>query len=142
MEYNEFQLALDLGDDYEVPVDDGKECSKCSEYLPLEAFSKSSGGNYARPECRSCASELARERRTLKEIHGDPPAGYECPICRCDEDTAKGRGGNAGAWVLDHCHESSDFRGWLCHSCNRALGCFNDDVPRLNRAIRYLEGEI
>jgi len=142
MEFDTFQLALDLGDDYEVPVEDGKECSKCNEFLPLESFSKASGGNYARPECRSCANDLARERRSLRELHGDAPEGYQCPICLGTEVDVRGKGGGTSTWVVDHCHEVGDFRGWLCHSCNRAIGCFNDDVPRLKRAINYLRGKL
>ena len=68
--------------------------------------------------------------------------GYECPICLADEDKAAGRGGNSSTWVLDHNHDTDEFRGWLCHSCNRALGCFNDDVPRMQRAIKYIRGKL
>ena len=51
-----------------------------------------------------------------------------------------GKGGQRnGAWVIDHCHESETFRGWLCHSCNRSLGGFFDSVEFLKRAIIYLE---
>jgi len=41
---------------------------------------------------------------------------------------------------LDHCHESGNVRGLLCHNCNRALGLFKDDINIMKRAIDYLEG--
>jgi hypothetical protein len=43
-------------------------------------------------------------------------------------------------WVLDHCHDTETFRGWLCHHCNTGLGSFSDDLARLKKAVDYLEG--
>ena len=42
-------------------------------------------------------------------------------------------------WVLDHCHDSQVFRGFLCHNCNLALGKLNEDIETLQRAINYLK---
>jgi 5-methylcytosine-specific restriction endonuclease McrA len=44
-----------------------------------------------------------------------------------------------GDAVLDHDHKTNSFRGWLCQKCNRGLGNFDDDLGRMNRAIKYLE---
>jgi len=121
---------------------DTKVCSKCSNALPLSYFGPSGGGVYLRAECRACNNELAEVRSRLKSIHGSPPIDYKCPVCLCNEEEAKGRGGRAGSWVLDHDHNTDKFRGWLCHSCNRALGGFNDNVPRLKKAIKYIRGEL
>ena len=61
-------------------------------------------------------------------------------VCQGSEDKVKGKGNTKnGSWVLDHCHDTESFRGWLCHKCNRALGGFDDDVEILNRAKVYLE---
>ena len=144
MEYEQLKLFIEDIELYEAPpeCEDTKICSKCVNSLPLSAFSTASGGSYLRPECKVCASDLAKVRKGLKDLHGQPPEGYECPVCLCDEAQAEGKGGSAGRWVLDHCHKTDDFRGWLCHSCNRALGCFNDDVPRMQRAIKYIRGQL
>jgi hypothetical protein len=141
MEFDQIELFVDLYAAY-PEGEDVKVCSKCKHTLPTSHFSPSGGGTYLRSECKSCNKELYKVRRHLKSLHGQPPAGYSCPICGCDEEEAAGRGGNASAWVLDHDHDTDDFRGWLCHSCNRALGCFNDDVPRMQRAIKYIRGKL
>lgn len=127
----------DLGDD------DGKTCSKCEKFLPLDSFNFASGGNYLRAECRACNNEMQKTRKLLRAEHGMPESGYHCPICKGSEEEVKGTGNTRnGSWVLDHCHESGSFRGWLCHKCNRALGGFNDCTYTLNNAIQYLRGEV
>ncbi len=115
-----------------------KVCSKCNLTLDNSSFSPSSGGKYLRPECRSCASKLAKERTELRKLHGYPEVGYTCPICLKSEEELKGTGGNASVWVVDHDHISNSFRGHLCHNCNRGLGVFQDSIERLQRAIKYL----
>jgi hypothetical protein len=54
--------------------------------------------------------------------------GKLCPICRKRTATA-----------LDHSHESGQFRGGLCERCNHGLGQFEDSIPSLRRAIKYLQ---
>ena len=115
-----------------------KICSKCKIELDNSNFSPSSGGKYLRPECKSCARKLSKEREELRKIYGYPIEGYRCPICNKDEDELKGTGGNASIWVVDHDHNTNTFRGHICHNCNRGLGVFEDNIDRLNRAIAYL----
>lgn len=57
-----------------------------------------------------------------------------CAIC----GTTKGSK-NGGRLVVDHCHESGNIRGLLCHSCNRGLGMFRDKPELLKKALKYLE---
>ena len=117
-----------------------KTCSKCERRLPLSSFSVSSGANFLRPECKKCNNDLTKVRNRLRYKYGMPDSNYQCPICKKDETEVAGKGGQRnGAWVIDHCHESETFRGWLCHSCNRSLGGFFDSVEFLKRAIIYLE---
>lgn len=54
-----------------------------------------------------------------------------CDICQRDYDKIL---------ALDHCHKTGQFRGFLCHFCNTALGQFDDDPQILKTAIKYLEG--
>lgn len=106
--------------------------------LDRSKFSPSSGGKYLRPECRDCGRRLARERAELKKIYGPAPANHTCPICLKKEEDLLGIGGNAGVWVLDHDHKTNQFRGYICHNCNKAIGIFQDDLDRIDRAKEYL----
>ena len=117
-----------------------KTCSKCNNKLPLDKFSKSSGANFLRPECRSCNNGMTKIRNELRKVHGMPDNTYICPICNKGESEVAGKGGlRNGAWVIDHCHDTETFRGWLCHSCNRSLGGFADSIDILKKAIIYLK---
>jgi hypothetical protein len=40
--------------------------------------------------------------------------------------------------VLDHCHSTNKFRGWLCNNCNLGFGHFGDTIAGLEKAIAYL----
>lgn len=134
------QMPLELEEGQCDLSSETKECSKCKQNLPLNHFTLHSGRPYLRPECKKCNNELSKVRDRLKRKHGMPSEGYSCPICLGTEEDVKGRGNNKnGSWVLDHCHESEEFRGWLCHKCNRSLGGFDDDEEMLRRAIKYLK---
>jgi len=141
MQFNLFEE--DCYENEDLGAGEGKVCSKCDTYLPLTSFGRHSGANFLRAECRDCNNKLYHIRTRLKKIHGMPQGKYVCPICNGDAKHVKGRGNTKnGSWVLDHCHDTDTFRGWLCHKCNRALGGMDDDVPTLKRAIQYVEDHL
>ena len=144
MEFEQLKLFIEDVELYSAhpSCEDTKVCSKCKHTLPVDSFALRDRGASRRTECKRCARELNRIRSGLRDTYGQPPTGYQCALCLCDEDTARGKSSNSSAWVLDHDHDTDQFRGWLCHSCNRALGCFNDDVPRMQRAIKYIRGKL
>jgi hypothetical protein len=122
-----------------LSADEMKVCNKCYELLPESSFGGHSGAKYKRPECRECNARLARELKHLHKIYGKPPKGHICPICERTEEEVKGKGGKKGSpWVLDHIHGTDIVRGWLCHSCNRGIGAFQDKIRWLKNAIIYL----
>lgn len=109
---------------------DTKVCKKCNKEKLLSAFSFHSGANYLRNECKGCNNELKKVRDKLRLENPLPGDDYICPICDRDAEEVSGLGGkHNGPWVLDHCHETNTFRGYLCHDCNRKLGgaCINPD---------------
>jgi len=55
-------------------------------------------------------------------------------ICECCGKTQPGR-----ALSFDHCHDSGEFRGWLCVQCNVGIGALGDTEEGLMRAIAYLK---
>jgi hypothetical protein len=40
---------------------------------------------------------------------------------------------------IDHDHATDEFRGLLCHHCNRGLGYLGDSIEGLERALTYLK---
>lgn len=116
-----------------------KVCTKCKKSLALDNFSKRGGENYLRTECKNCNKKLSKRRSVLRKHYGMPPGNYVCPICKRNKEECSGEGSNrASSWVIDHCHKTDKFRGWLCHKCNRGLGAFNDDISKLIRVFMYL----
>jgi Recombination endonuclease VII len=80
--------------------------------------------------------ERARKQSRLwqRKVMGLPEATRPCPShCElCDRVLL------AGKFCLDHCHTTGVFRGWLCSSCNLALGQLGDNIAGVERAIAYL----
>jgi hypothetical protein len=79
------------------------------------------------------------------------PVDHRCDICGKSEDEIPPIFGSTGVgvkgklkritpWRLDHCHETGEFRGFLCNNCNNGLGRFKDDPDILLNAIAYIQG--
>ena len=54
-----------------------------------------------------------------------------CAICKTEPKQ----------FTVDHCHQSNNVRGLLCHDCNLGLGRFKDSIGNLKQAIQYLTKE-
>jgi hypothetical protein len=55
-------------------------------------------------------------------------------FCECCGSKPNGQ----GVLHLDHCHETNKFMGWLCHSCNIAIGHLGDNLLGVLKAVKYL----
>jgi hypothetical protein len=64
--------------------------------------------------------------------------GGVCAICSRPE-TRPDRSGNPQRLSVDHCHETGQVRGLLCHSCNITLGVARDDPEHLRAMADYVE---
>jgi len=134
------QMTL-FGTTVEITVEERgktKRCVKCKQIKNYDCFPKANGASYPRAECKECNKRLSQQRKKHREEQGEPPEDHRCPICLLSEQEIGRIGGNAGVWCVDHNHKTNKFRGYLCHRCNRGLGCFWDDLGRLIRAVGYL----
>lgn len=84
----------------------------------------------------------ASHRWKLKHLYGMTECHYEalyvkqdgkCLIC-LKKPTRK--------LTVDHCHSTGKIRGLLCNNCNRSLGWMGDNIQTLDRAKKYLMGEL
>ena len=124
------------------PYEGGIECNNCGVVQPIDNFQQMLAGEIKR-KCRTCARNQSGLIKHLKSLHPYPDENYCCPICnRNIKEISRTGQKMLQSWVLDHCHETESFRGWLCHKCNRALGGFDDSPEMLERAIKYLEGNL
>jgi hypothetical protein len=105
-----------------------KTCIKCGEVklkVDFPHFSTKDAGR--KNSCKACNSRLAKIRNKLRKVNHKP----RCNTCAICERTDR-------KLVLDHDHETDEFRGYLCNNCNSALGRFDDDIEVLQKAINYL----
>ena len=104
-------------------------CKRCGEHCEESDFrvtGRTIRGVFRMHTCRACEAADARQRYQLAKCVG-PPA----PACElCSKE---------GPTMLDHCHVTGRFRGWLCHDCNTGLGKLGDDTASVRRALAYLD---
>jgi len=132
-------MQLDLFD-YAPPTEyqDGLECNNCGVVQPVDNFQHMASGEIKR-KCRTCARDQSRLVKHLKKLNPYPSNDYCCPICNRDINEIGRKGQKMlQSWVLDHCHDTETFRGWVCFHCNTGLGAFADDSSKVKSAYEYL----
>jgi len=110
-----------------------QQCNNCHQLKNEKEYNLSGtidqyGRRKLRNDCRKCQNANDKILRDLKREHG--PQASHCQLCGKECNTR-----------LDHCHITLKFRGWLCQTCNSALGLFRDEIEMLEKAIKYLKGE-
>lgn len=58
--------------------------------------------------------------------------GGKCYLCGIEPP-------NSARLVVDHSHQTNQFRGALCTNCNAGLGMFRDNPTLLRKAAEYVE---
>lgn len=73
--------------------------------------------------------------------YGITPDEYECILRQQNDKCAICLSPNTNKrnWHVDHCHDSGQVRGLLCHHCNLLLGNARDNPVILQAAISYLK---
>tara|TARA_R110000764_G_scaffold64425_1_gene135569 strand:+ start:164 stop:574 length:411 start_codon:yes stop_codon:yes gene_type:complete len=107
---------------------DTKVCIKCNQEKPVESFAHFKDRGNGERVCTKCRTFLSKTAQDLRKVHAHPGKDYLCPICLKLEPL-----------VLDHDHNTGEFKGWLCSRCNSALGFFEDDINYVRRALKYLK---
>jgi|TARA_B100001094_G_scaffold204158_1_gene198089 hypothetical protein len=110
--------------------DEFQTCKVCQKEKPLHLFpfhiNNLSG--YDR-RCKGCIKKQSKLRSELRKVHEHK----KTPFCDCCGQRSQ------KSLVLDHCHETLKFRGWLCEQCNMGIGKLGDNLQGVKKALQYLE---
>lgn len=99
-------------------------CKECKELLPAAAFNVDRETRTGRSTmCGRCKALNLRLGRRFRQLRGD-----QCEAC-----------GSRESLHADHDHETLEFRGTLCVTCNALLGFVERQPERLEQIERYLE---
>ena len=148
---NEEQLEF-FKDEISIDTSNGvRVCHKCKVEKPLSSFKNATTGSYYSPDeektkgnvCKRCVNLNNKRVNYLKTIHPLPDETYRCPICTksrgdllADQKPEKKY---SATFVLDHDHNTGEFRGYICWKCNSALGFFEEKISNVRRALDFLE---
>lgn len=83
--------------------------------------------------CISCTKRRSKERSAIKKKFKSLKRPEYGNLCECCQKPVYRN------WQLDHCHETGDFRGWLCKQCNTGLGNLGDNLQSLELVVKYLQ---
>ena len=104
-----------------------RHCSKCQQKKPATDFRRYGIAKLkTRSECKECESIQGRFKRDAHKVAGKNPGRCHC----CQKETQD--------LVVDHCHNTGVFRGWLCRNCNTGIGKLGDTCESLVDALNYL----
>jgi protein-arginine kinase activator protein McsA len=121
-----------------------KVCNNCKQELDLSLFyvvkkrNKPVVWHWCKPCCSEKRPKAYQRNWELQKKYGISLEEYElnsskrenkCDIC---SEQVK-------SLHVDHCHTTGKVRGYLCGSCNRALGLFKDSPKVLKQAYQYLQ---
>jgi hypothetical protein len=120
-----------------------KACSFCKEvFLETEdnfykvwAYISKDGSKLQHYDsrCKTCHNQGSMHQKRLNKIYRHRAYGT-CDCCSVDAKDVKG-----GKLHLDHCHQTGEYRGHLCGSCNRGIGMLGDNLTGVQLALDYLK---
>tara|TARA_Y100000780_G_scaffold232443_1_gene263959 strand:+ start:4926 stop:5318 length:393 start_codon:yes stop_codon:yes gene_type:complete len=123
-----------------------KICSACSIEQSKDSFNKRlASKDGLQHKCKSCQAILAKNRNyklLYRSYNREYAIRYKYSLSEEEYDNLISQGcsicSSKNKVVMDHDHVTGSVRGPLCHKCNTALGLFDDDKERLQKAINYL----
>ena len=117
--------------------------------LNAQAKFKRANGHYAKYDRSRTPRPLYSKEWFLKSKYGITlerwmelfeSQGSRCGAC----GSSTALRGRSGSWATDHCHDTGEVRGILCHACNLALGWMGDTAKAVEenagRLLAYLAG--
>lgn len=114
--------------------DELRECKECHRFLPTVSYTtasqRSDGALYLKKICRECSSRMIMEGREVKAKAPPKPDSGQCYCCH-----------KKNPLQCDHAHGTTEFRGWICKSCNVGLGELGDNLQAVLQAAIYLESD-
>ena len=86
----------------------GRYCYECAQFEEWANFhTLQNGRNKKASICKACKSQQRKIQRSLRKANPPPTlcegCGEDCPL------------------QLDHCHETNEFRAYLCVNCNLSM---------------------
>lgn len=126
-------MQLDLLETYHSlePNVETRVCKKCDVEQPISEFRlyrRATGDRESRDsKCKTCS----RRQNDVADQLRKTAIPYEGHCGCCGKETSSP--------VLDHCHETEVFRGWLCAPCNLGIGTLGDTLKDITNALTYLE---
>jgi len=124
-------MQLDFFEENVYPPTETRTCKQCGKNHPLSMYAvDNSRSGFVRTECKDCGRDNSRARYTAQKTAPRLPSKCDCCFVPFSEDRKH---------VLDHCHITGSFRGWICAACNTGLGNFSDDPHRVRLGLFYLE---
>jgi|TARA_R110000744_G_C19298776_1_gene555493 hypothetical protein len=113
------------------PHFDTKMCKKCNIEKPIteyRLYRRATGDKDSRDsKCKTCSSYQTEIAKALRKVAPEYKGFCEC----CSKEYTNP--------VLDHCHDTESFRGWLCPPCNLGIGILGDRLKDVRNALMYLE---
>ena len=143
---NEEQLEF-FKDERSIDTSNGvRVCHKCGIEKPIKSFKirfNNNSGSQRGNICNGCVNLNNKRVDYLKTIHPLPEEHYLCPICHKSKHDLlaerKPEKKYTATFVLDHDHNTGEFRGYICWKCNSALGFFEEKISNIRRALHFLE---
>tara|TARA_B100000965_G_scaffold255033_1_gene214751 strand:- start:123 stop:545 length:423 start_codon:yes stop_codon:yes gene_type:complete len=133
------------GTEWETKED--KICTQCNIQKPYDSFQINQYGKnnriLRRPVCKECYDKKIKlSSKDIKEYEKKYPRTkigdyFFCPVCAKNKEHKFNND-----ICLDHNHETGEIRGYLCGSCNASIGKFHENIENLERAIKWLKGEL